>query len=124
MYRVSLRAMAVLAAVGLYGLMAQMVSARRQELGIRIALGAHPARAVRFMMGRAGRLIAAGAAVGLVLMLVAGRALRSVVFGVNPLDRLSIACALLVLMAVCGVAAFLPARTAAQIDPVESMRAE
>jgi predicted permease len=114
----------LLAAVGLYGLMAQMVSARRQELGIRIALGAHPARAVTYMMERAGRLIALGAAAGLVLTAISGRALHSLVFGVNPLDRLSIASALIVLLGVCGVAAFLPARTAARIDPVESMRSE
>ena len=114
----------LLAAVGLYGLMAQMVSARRQELGIRIALGAHPARAVTFMMGRAWKLITAGAAVGLAFTVIAARALHSLVFGVNPLDGLSIACALAVLLAVCGLAAFLPARTASRIDPVESMRAE
>jgi predicted permease len=114
----------LLAAVGLYGLMAQMVSARRQELGIRIALGAHPARAVTFMMGRAGRLIAVGATAGLALTAVSARALHSLVFGVNPLDRLSIAGALLLLLGVCGVAAFIPSRAAARIDPVESMRSE
>src|SRR5262249_14864544 len=104
----------LLAAVGLYAVMAQMVSARRQGLGIRMALGAHPARAVTFMMGRAGRLIAGGAVIGLLLTAIAARALRSVVFGVNPLDGLSIASALCVLLAVCGLAAFLPARTAAR----------
>src|SRR5262249_5773820 len=105
----------LLAAVGLYGLVAPMVSARRQETGIRMALGAHPARAVSFVMGRAGRLIVAGAVVGLILTLAAGRALRSVVFGVSPLDLISIGSAVLVLLTVCALSAFLPARAAARI---------
>jgi len=114
----------VLAAVGLYGLVAQMVTARRREIGIRMAMGAGPAQLVRSMLGGAGRLVAVGILTGCVLILALQPVVRSLLFGVAPLDGLSIAGAALLLALVSLLAALLPARRAAAIDPIETLRAD
>jgi hypothetical protein len=114
----------ILAAVGLYGLVTQMVNARRREIGIRMAMGADPARVVRSMLAGAGMLVAVGVVVGCVLILAAQPAVRSLLYGVGPLDGLSIAAAALLLGGVSVLAAFVPARRAAAIDPIETLRAE
>ena len=114
----------ILAAVGLYGLIAQMVTARRREIGIRMAMGADPARLVRSMLRGAGCLVAVGVGAGCVLILAAQPAVRSLLFGIGPLDGLSIGAAALLLGAVSLLAAFIPARRAAAIDPIETLRAE
>jgi putative ABC transport system permease protein len=114
----------LLAATGLYGLVTEAVSARRREIGVRMALGADPALILRSVVGGACRLIATGLAGGLALTALAQPALRSVVYGVSPLDAVSVAVAGSSLAVVGIAAALLPAKTAARIDPVESMRAE
>ncbi|MGB9457848.1 MAG: ABC transporter permease [Bryobacteraceae bacterium] len=114
----------ILAAVGLYGLMTQLVNARRREIGIRMAMGADPARLVGSVLGGAGKLVAVGIMAGCVLILAAQPAVRSLVFGIGPLDGLSIAAAAALLAAVSALAAFVPARRAAAIDPIETLRAE
>ncbi len=114
----------ILAAVGLYGLMTQMVNARRREIGIRMAMGADPARLVRSMLGAAGKLVAVGIVAGCVLILAAQPAVRSLLFGIAPLDGISIAVAAVLLAAVSALAAFVPARRAAAVDPIETLRSE
>jgi len=114
----------ILAAVGLYGLMTQMVNARRREIGIRMAMGADPAQVVRSMLGGAGKLVAVGVVAGCALILAAQPVVRSLLFGISPLDGLSIAAATALLAAVSALAAFIPARRAATIDPIETLRAE
>jgi predicted permease len=114
----------LLAAVGLYGLMTQLVNARRREIGIRIAMGADPARVVRSMLGGAGQLVAAGILAGCALILAVRPVVHSLLFGIGPLDGLSIAAAVVLLAAVSVLAAFLPARRAAAIDPIETLRSE
>jgi hypothetical protein len=114
----------LLAAVGLYSLMAQIVNARRQEIGVRMALGAEPGRVVRTLVAGAGRLIGIAIVAGAGLAIVAARLLRSLLFGVGAVDGASIGASVLLLGAVSLVAAFLPARTAARIDPIETMRSE
>jgi len=109
--------------VGLYGLVAQIVNARRQEIGIRLAVGADPARIVRSVLAGVGGLVAAGIAAGLALTLAVQPVLRSLLFGVSPVDGLSIAAAALILAVVSALAALVPARSAAAIDPIET-RAE
>lgn len=114
----------VLAAVGLYGLVAQMVNAQRREIGIRMAIGAEPWRIVRAIVSGAGRLILAGIAAGFALTLAARPVLGSLLFGVSSLDSVSFAAAALLLGLVSALAAFVPARSAARIDPIETLRAE
>jgi putative ABC transport system permease protein len=113
-----------LAAVGIYGLVSQMVSARRREIGIRMAVGADPSQIVWSFLAGAGRLLGAGILMGLGVLLAARPVLRSLVFGISPLDAWSIGAAAGVLSIISVLAAFRPARRAAAIDPVETLRAE
>jgi len=111
-----------LAVVGLYGLVALAVTTRHREIGIRIALGAEPGRVVRELATRVGWVIAAGTAVGLVLTVIAQRELRAVVFGVAPLDPLTIGAAIVGLALTSSIATLVPASRAAKIDPMGAMR--
>ena len=112
----------VLAALGLYGLLMLLVAQRRRELGVRIALGASPADLVELVFAGAGRLVAAGIAVGLVLTLGAGYLLRSVLFGVAPYDPRALAGSVLALALVALAAIAIPARQAARISAMEAMK--
>jgi ABC-type antimicrobial peptide transport system permease subunit len=114
----------LLAGVGLYGLITQMVNARRQEIGVRMALGAEPGRILRGVVGQAGWLAAVGVVAGLGLTAAAQKILKSFLFGVSAMDGWSLAAAVVLLGAVALFAAWIPARRAAGIDPVEAIRAE
>jgi predicted permease len=114
----------LLASVGLYSLIALLVTARKREIGVRIALGANAGAILRLVLAGAGKLLAAGIALGLAMTIVADRLLRTVLFGVSPLDPWSLTGAVGLLAAVSLVAAFLPARRAAAVDPVDAIRAE
>lgn len=115
-------AAAALAAIGLYGLVALAVSTRRREIGIRIALGAAPWTVVREVASRAGWVIVAGAGVGLVATAIAQRALLAVVFGVAPLDPLTLLGAIVGIGVISGIATLVPASRAAKVDPVSAIR--
>jgi predicted permease len=114
----------VLSAVGLYGVIANAVSRRRKELGIRLALGAEPRRILRLVLGEAGLLVALGAAAGLPCALLTGRAIRSLLFGIQSGDWKSVAAALGVLTTVAAFAAWIPARRALRVDPMVALRSE
>jgi ABC-type antimicrobial peptide transport system permease subunit len=114
----------LLAAVGLYGLMAFLVGHRTREIGIRMALGALPRNIFRLMLGRALWLTGIGVAVGCAAALAATRALATLLYGVTPRDSLSFAVAIAVLLAVGVVATLLPARRAARLDPMQALRHE
>jgi predicted permease len=114
----------LLSAIGLYGVMANAVSRRTRELGIRLALGADPRRIRRLVLGEAGLLVAAGAVAGLPAAWLTGRAIRSLLFGVQPGDWTSVAAAIAVLIAVAGLSAWIPARRAARVDPMVALRSE
>jgi len=114
----------LLAAVGLYSLVTLVVAARTREIGVRLTLGAAPRQIVLHLLAGVGRLVALGAAAGLALTWLAGRVLRSLLYGVSPLDLATMAAAILVLAAVAAVAAFVPARRAAHIDPLAAIRSE
>jgi putative ABC transport system permease protein len=114
----------LLASVGLYSLISLVVMARTREIGVRIALGAGRTQIMRLVLAGAAQLLVAGIVVGLVLTLGAERLIKSVLFGVSPLDALTLAAAVAVLAAVSMLAAFLPARRAASIDPLDAMRIE
>jgi ABC-type antimicrobial peptide transport system permease subunit len=112
----------LLAAVGIYGLMAFLVGRRVQEIGVRMALGA-PRRAIfRLIIGHALRLTALGTVIGVAGAIAAAQALRSLLFGVAPADVFTIAIAVAVLAVVAFTAAAVPALSAAKVDPMVALR--
>jgi predicted permease len=114
----------LLAALGLYGLFTLVVSEGTREIGVRLALGAEPARIVSEVCMSAGRLLVAGIAGGLVLTAGAQTLLRTALFGVSTLDPVTLAVTTIVLCAVSGVAIAVPAARAARVDPLIAMRAD
>lgn len=114
----------LLAAIGIYGVIAYSVSLRHREIGIRLALGATRDRVLRLTMRQGVVLAAAGIPVGLVAAFWLTRYVSGLLFGVGGLDPLTFGVVPLVLMAVAAVASYVPARRAARVDPVVTMRAE
>ncbi len=114
----------VLAVMGLYGVVSYAAARRVREVGIRMSLGAERGDVVRLVMRGGLRLVVAGAAVGLVLALVGARLVRGFLFGVRPLDPATFLAVPAILLAVAVLAAWLPARRAARVDPVRALRSE
>jgi putative ABC transport system permease protein len=114
----------ILASIGLYGVMALIVTQRTREMGIRFALGASRGDVLRLVLGQGAVLVGVGLSAGLVGAFFASRALRSVLYDVAPLDPAALISALLTLSIVALVACFLPARRASLVDPVEALRME
>jgi putative ABC transport system permease protein len=112
----------LLAAVGLYGVVAHAVRAREKEIGLRIALGAAPSSILRLVFARVGVLIAAGLALGLAGSLWAARLVEALLFHLEPRDPVTFGGAAAVLVAVGVLAAWLPAHRAARLDPVTALR--
>jgi predicted permease len=112
----------LLAAVGLYGVVAHAVRARQREIGLRIALGAAPSSILRLVFARVGVLIAAGLALGLAGSLWAARLVEALLFHLEPRDPVTFGGAAAVLVAVGVLAAWLPAHRAARLDPVTVLR--
>jgi putative ABC transport system permease protein len=110
--------------VGLYGFLAFRVNQRRREIGIRMALGASRESTALLILRDTARMASIGLALGVVLALGATRLETSMLFGVRPLDALSITCALAVLAIAITLAAWFPARRAASIDPMQALRTE
>jgi len=115
---------AVLAMVGLYGVISFLVARRRNEIGIRLALGAERGQVVAMVMREAGRLLVIGIVAGAALSLVAGRGARSLLFGLKPYDPLTLAAAAVLLSLIAAAASFLPARRASKLDPMVALRDE
>lgn len=111
-----------LAAVGLYGVMAYMVSQRTREIGVRVALGARPAQIAGFMLRSAGVLAGAGAAMGIAVAAGAYRMLGTLLYGVSSFDAGAYVTAIGVLLAVALVATLIPSRRALSIDPTRALR--
>jgi ABC-type antimicrobial peptide transport system permease subunit len=114
----------MLAAVGLYGLVSYSVTNRAREIGVRLALGATQTKIFRSILRDTLRLVAMGIAVGLPMALLLSRLARALVVGISPSDPVTMGSAATVLMVISVLAAFGPARRAARIDPVFSLRAE
>ena len=114
----------LLAAIGLFGVMASLVRERTREFGIRMALGASAGRVRMAVLRRAALVAGSGAIVGLVVALATSRLLTSLLFGVSPTDPIALGAACVVLLAVAAAAAYLPARRATSIDPVQALRSD
>jgi predicted permease len=118
-------AMALLLSVsGLYGVVAYAVSRRRREIGIRLALGARAVEIRRLFVQRGLIVVGAGVAIGLVGAAGVTRLMQSLLFGIRPLDPIAFTAMTLVLVTVAVLASYLPARRAATVDPVQTLREE
>jgi putative ABC transport system permease protein len=105
-----------------YGVMTLTVAERRQEIGIRLALGAHPSGVVRGVVGQGVRFAALGIAAGFGISVVAAPLVASQLFGVRLLDAPTMAAVPTVLLIVAALACYLPARRAIAVDPVDALR--
>lgn len=114
----------LLAAVGIFGVMAYSVSQRTQEVAIRMALGAGSREVLKLVVGESLRVTLAGVGAGLILALGLGRVIASYLYGVRPVDPLTFAAVALLLGAVAVLASYLPARRAARVNPMVSLRHE
>jgi ABC-type antimicrobial peptide transport system permease subunit len=114
----------VLAAVGIYGLIAYSVTQRTQELGIRIALGAQHRDVLRLVLAQCTRLTLLGVAIGLFAALALSRLLSALLFAISATDPLTFAGVAALLAAVALLACFIPARRATRVDPIVALRYE
>jgi predicted permease len=114
----------IVALVGLFGLLAYLVSLRRRELGLRMALGAQREQILSLVLRQAGWLLAGGIALGLAISLATGSLLRHFLFGVQPRDISILSVATALMIVVGFAAAWIPARKASSIDPMDSLRAD
>jgi predicted permease len=114
----------LLAAVGSYGVLAYLVGQRRREIGIRLAIGATRASVFKLIVTSGAKVVAAGAAIGLLLSVGAGFGLRGLLIGVQPTDPITYAVVTLLLLVVAFLACAIPARRAAVLDPALTLRDE
>ena len=112
----------LLAAIGLYGVLAYAVGQRTKEIGIRLALGARRREVVGMVMGQAGRLAVVGIVSGLIVAAMASRVLQSQLFEIEPTDVITYAAVAVALLLVAFAASWIPARRAARIDPMAALR--
>jgi ABC-type antimicrobial peptide transport system permease subunit len=112
----------VLACIGLFGLMSYNVARRTNEIGIRMALGAQRTAVLRMVMRESMLLVGLGVALGLTAALWAGRFVSAVLFGLSATDALTITAAVTSILAVSALAGYLPARRAANVDPMDALR--
>ena len=112
------------ASIGLYGVMSYVVSQRTREFGIRMALGASRRAVLRLVLGKAVKLAGIGIGIGLIGSALVSRLIASLLYGVRPLDGITLAGVSMLLAVVALLASYLPARRAAQADPMDSLRYE
>jgi predicted permease len=115
---------ALLAMVGLYGVISYLVAQRRNEIGVRMALGADRGQVLAMVMREAVRLLALGILVGTALSLVAGQSAGSLLFELKPYDPATLLVSIVLLAAIAVLASFLPARRASKVDPMVALRYE
>ncbi len=114
----------VLAAIGIYGVMAYAVSERARELGVRLALGATAGDVMRMVLAEAFALAAAGVALGIAGAVVTTRLMAALLFGVTPTDPVTFASIAGILMAIALAGSYVPARRATRVDPIATLRSE
>ena len=114
----------VLAAAGIYGLMAYAVTLRTREIGIRLAIGATATDVLQLVVGQTARIAVVGLAIGLIGALALTRVLRTLLFDVSPLDPITFSIAAVMLFGIAVLAGYLPARRAAKIDTQSAIRGD
>ena len=116
----------LVAAAGIYGIVAHSVVSRTHEIGVHVALGAPRARVLRLVLGSSLRAIGTGATLGFGAMVIAAffgsKALEPILFGVGPLDPVALCAVVCFLGGVMGAAAYLPARRALGVQPIDALR--
>jgi ABC-type antimicrobial peptide transport system permease subunit len=114
----------VLAAIGIYGVLAYSVAQRTREIGIRMALGAQPSAVMRLVLGQSFVLTAIGIALGVAGAGLVTRYLKGMLFGLTPLDPMTFVAVSFLFAAVAAIASFVPAHRATTVNPVVALRAE
>ena len=115
---------AILTTIGLYGVIAYIVVRRRNEIGIRMALGADPGTVLAMILREAAVLFAAGGALGVVGALAVTRAAASLLFGLTPHDPVSFGTSIVLLGTAAAFGSYVPARGASRLDPMNSLRCD
>jgi ABC-type antimicrobial peptide transport system permease subunit len=115
---------ALLASIGLYGVMAYIVARRRNEIGIRMALGADRANVLKLIGSECGKLLAAGLLLGIGFALLASQAITKLLYGLSPTDPLTIGLSVLLIALVALPASLIPAIRASRLDPMKALREE
>ena len=114
----------VLAAIGIYGVMAFVVAQRRHEIGLRIAFGASQDRVLSLVLKEGMALAASGLGIGMIGAFFVGRVLKGLLYGVGTLDAIALCAVAVTLFAAAFLACYVPARRAARVDPLEALRCE
>jgi putative ABC transport system permease protein len=114
----------LLAAIGIYGLLAYSVSQRTREIGVRMALGAEPQSIIRMVVASGARMVVSGAGAGLVVALALSGLMKSLLYGIGPRDPFTFIVAPAAFVVVALFAAYVPARRAAKVSPMEALRTE
>jgi len=114
----------VVAAVGLYGVVAYTVSQRTQEIGLRMAIGAQNGDVLRLVVGGGMKLALAGVAIGIACALAMSQLVATMLFEVTPFDPASYSTTAIILLGVAGLACYIPARRATRVDPIVALRQE
>ena len=113
-----------LSILGLYGVMAYSVARRRNEIGVRMALGASASRVLKLVLGDVSRVVAVGVVIGIVAAVWSGRLVASFLFGLDPVEPSIIAYASATLIVVALIAGLVPALRAARVNPTAALREE